>query len=113
MLQNALNKNLTMAFASNHILPDNNYNEWVNIVNRVAQQLEIVDSRFYGRRGYTYPDVDSRHGNRENETTPKINTNYGLQNSHTSNSFDSHLGDDGDMDNSGDTILGGVNRWMW
>ena len=58
LLQNALNKKLTMELASNHMLPDDDFNEWVNIVNRVAQQFEIAESRFYGRRDYTYSDVD-------------------------------------------------------
>ena len=47
LLQNALNKKLTIALASNHFLPDDDFNGWVNIVNRVAQQFETAESRFY------------------------------------------------------------------
>ncbi|KAI0993025.1 hypothetical protein K3495_g15159 [Podosphaera aphanis] len=40
MLQNSINKKLTMALVGNHLLPDNDFREWISIVNKVAQQVE-------------------------------------------------------------------------
>lgn len=36
MLQSALNKKLVTALAGNHLLPDNDFHEWVQIVNKIA-----------------------------------------------------------------------------
>ena len=112
LLQNALNKKLTMALASNHMLPDDDFNEWVNIVNRVAQQFEIAESRFYGRRDYTYPDANLWHGNRDKGRTIGNNGINWLPHNQISDNFDSrfsNLGKDGAVDESGDTVMGGVN----
>ena len=45
MLRNALNDSLLKALAGNHLLPKNDYNEWVQIVGQISQQLEMVGAR--------------------------------------------------------------------
>lgn len=45
MLRNSLNDRLIAILAGNHPLPEDDFDERVKIVGRVAQQLEVVDGR--------------------------------------------------------------------
>lgn len=112
LLQNTLNKKLTMALASNHMLPEEDFNEWVNIVNKVAQQFEIAESRFKGRREYLCSNGDFRHGSRGKDYTNGSDLNNGPPQRKTPDNFGSQYSGHGmnnDVDKSGDTIMGGVN----
>lgn len=46
MLQSALNKKFVTALAGNYMLLDDDFYEWLKIVNKVAQRLEMVNTRF-------------------------------------------------------------------
>ncbi|KAI0992755.1 hypothetical protein K3495_g15430, partial [Podosphaera aphanis] len=45
MLQSAINKKLTKALVSNHLLPDDDLDEWIWIVSKVAQRVERVEKK--------------------------------------------------------------------
>ncbi|KAI0991739.1 hypothetical protein K3495_g16448 [Podosphaera aphanis] len=45
MLRNALNDPIRRALSGNHLLPRDNYGEWVRIVGQVAHQVEDMASR--------------------------------------------------------------------
>lgn len=101
MIRNSLNDKLIRTLAGNHLLPEDDFNEWVRIVNQVAQQLEMVDSR--NRRQHTRTQhargpidqitfFDEGVGEKErNQWLPDVK------------------GRQGEIDGSGDTIMGGVN----
>ncbi|KAI0991363.1 hypothetical protein K3495_g16824 [Podosphaera aphanis] len=54
MLDNAISKRLTQALAGNHLLPDNNFCEWVRIVNKIATQVERADKKLGWASGPQY-----------------------------------------------------------
>ncbi|KAI0994131.1 hypothetical protein K3495_g14051 [Podosphaera aphanis] len=58
MLRNALNDPIRRALSGNHLLPRDNYGEWVRIVGQIAHQVEDMASR--GRRN---PHIVGIEGN--------------------------------------------------
>lgn len=57
MLRNALNENIRRALSGNHLLPRDDYAEWVRIVSQISQQVEEVNTR--GRRGLPRENVNA------------------------------------------------------
>ncbi|KAI0991373.1 hypothetical protein K3495_g16814, partial [Podosphaera aphanis] len=45
MLENALSRKLTQALSGNHLLPDDNFSEWVQIVSKIAMRVERAEKR--------------------------------------------------------------------
>ena len=113
MLQNSLTDNLKRTLAGNHLLPSDNFNEWVSIVNKVAQPLEMVESSSKRRRNF-HPNFDYSENSCESSTdnvTHRQNgykdyfekgripmESHGKQQSHRD-----------EVDGAGDTIMGGIN----
>ena len=95
MLRNALNDNLLKALASNHLLPKNNYHEWVQIVGQISQQLEMVGAR-------------SRYRPLQNliSSPEKLSKVY----ESTQSNFRSQIINprQGEKDSSGDTLMGEI-----
>lgn len=99
MLWNALNGDLILALAGNTQLPNNDFNKWIGMVNQVAQQLEMADTWV-----------------KQNRSTHQKRRDYGFVNKN-----ENYVSDDprriedgpnnnvGQLDPSGDTIMGGIN----
>lgn len=45
MPRNSLIDNLKRTLAGNHLLPENDFDKWIRIVNKVAQELDMVEIR--------------------------------------------------------------------
>ncbi|KAI0997179.1 hypothetical protein K3495_g11006 [Podosphaera aphanis] len=45
MLQSAINENLTKALILNHLLPDDDLDEWIRIISKVAQRVERAEKK--------------------------------------------------------------------
>lgn len=106
LLQSALNKKLTIALAGNHMLPEDDFNDWVEIVNKIAQRLEMVDIRFGNWQNLNSPEA---HKDRK---TLRNNTDVHTFESRTIDSQENIHNQRlqaGDLDDSGDTIMGGIN----
>ena len=113
MIRTCLSDKLIRKLAGNHPLPENNFSEWVRIVNQVAQQLEMVYSRarrqnprtqqntIPGRRGELQAGIDrgSDIGNRC--PADKGERNHGKLTYASTQP--------GELDWSGDTIMSGIN----
>lgn len=96
MLRNALNNTIRRALSGNHLLPRDNYAEWVRIVSQVSQQVEEVAHR--GRRGFRREDfVNTNTTVRSQEQFIKHRSHYNEQ--QVPERFDAQ----------GDVIMGGVN----
>lgn len=105
MLKGTLNQTLRIALASNHLLPENDFHEWVKIVSRIAQQYDeltkgsnpIID---HGR----YNNNNNRH---QSINVDKTNNSSLLQQWPRSDNEQHFVGD---LDSTGDTIMGGINH---
>ncbi|KAI0991765.1 hypothetical protein K3495_g16422, partial [Podosphaera aphanis] len=107
MLQNAMSKKLTRAMIGNHLLPDDDFSEWTQIVNKVAQQVERAEKKagwLPGRMEFESSEHSSalrreafcNDMNREScERTNGSKVSAGIEQPA--------------VDSSGDTIMGGVN----
>lgn len=100
-----LNFNLRKALANNHLLPNDDYHEWLRIVGQIAQQHEELGresfvSGYVGRKVNNYlenPAVDDiRERGSENLTREWSVSGK-------------EKGFVGDVDSGGDTFMGGVN----
>ena len=104
MLRAALNQKLRSALASNHLIPSDDYYEWVRIVGQIAMQFEEL-SKCYSLDQHTQ---DSGRNTRKeygsNFSEPKFN-----RLNKEWNSSGRQQGFVGEMDSSGDTIMGGIN----
>ena len=111
MLQNGLNKKLTIALAGNHMLPDDDFNEWVRIVNKIAQRLETADNRFNGRR--VHGSLNEFDGGYQAAGRPRASfvSHAKSDEGVTKNIGDQYEGHEQyrNVDESGDTIMGGIN----
>ena len=106
MLQSALNKKLTIALAGNHMLPEDNFHDWVEIVNKIAQRLEMVDVRFGSWQNSSSPEAH------KDGKSSRNNTNVHTFESRTEDSQENIYNrrpQAGDLDDSGDTVMGGIN----
>ncbi|KAI0991862.1 hypothetical protein K3495_g16325 [Podosphaera aphanis] len=106
MLQSALNRKLTTALAGNHMLPDDDFNEWIQIVNKVSQRLEMVDVRFGSWQNLSLPEAQ-KDGKFSRSNTNKHASEGKIMDSQDNN--DNWRPQAGDLDDSGDTVMGGIN----
>lgn len=110
MLENALNNRLTQALAGNHLIPDDNFDEWVVIVNKVAQKVEMADQRCRWTAGRNHSAGPSRYSNSSFVEPPKagysLTSNQEQRESLPVNEPRQPV----EMDESGDTIMGGINN---
>lgn len=107
MLQAALSDQLITTMAGNHLIPNDDFDEFVRVVNQVAQQLEMVEARTGGHKNR--PPHQFRESrphesrlNHEGESRPS-------QRSDNSVTFQGNSDQVGHIDSSGDTIMGGIN----
>lgn len=103
MLRSSLSRKLSRTLAGNHLLPDDDFSEWVHIVNKVAQQIEMTETRF---------NTSQLH--------EKYDDNQKLEKGHPSLNLNDHkfskeneskqaIYRPGEIDDSGDTVMGGIN----
>lgn len=103
MLQAALSDQLIRTMAGNHLIPNDNFDEFVRIVNQVAQQLEMVEARTksyqnrLSQQSTMGRPVNSNRSNHEVESQSKLVAHRET------------LEQVGQIDSSGDTIMGGIN----
>lgn len=119
MLRNSLNNNLLQAQVGNTQLPSDNFNSWIEIVNQVAQQLEMIEDRsrkFISKQSHSlgkdFRDFGtSDFNNRRNNIGRPRNSNgvpYERNQPESKNERNRQF-EPGDLDASGDTIMGGIN----
>lgn len=104
LLRTALNTTLKVALASNHLVPENNFREFVRIVSKIAQQHEEITRTVssFQRIGQLKPESD------------KTNSEFLRNNNERDNSLKEwgmsgkEKGYVGEIDSSGDTYMGGV-----
>lgn len=103
MLQNAMSKKLTRALIGNHLLPDDDFGEWVQIVNKIAQQVERAEKKleWFPKSGTGLISGQSPGIFRQGQG--------GGQTSRASTDQPQEMDNVGTVDNSGDTIMGGIN----
>ena len=107
MLRSSLNKKLSRTIAGNHLLPDDDFREWVGIVNKIAQQVEMTETRFgnsqlFDRYGDGQKPLKSQG---EIDASP----NFKSQNPSRADEMNRAIYRPGDIDDSGDTVMGGIN----
>ena len=105
MLRNFLNDRLITTLAGNHLLPEDNFNEWVRIVGHVAQQLEVVDGR--NRRLKQYSQLNSVLSNDSDKSRSGNSDVTRTQNFDEFTRSGSEFGRAGQLDSSGDMFMGG------
>lgn len=104
MLRGALNHKLRSALANNHLIPLDNYYEWIRIVGQIAMQHEEL------ARGY-YIDQISQN-NRQNSWQAPENKFSDYKRNQKPGEWGSsgkERGMVGELDSAGDTFMGGVN----
>jgi len=104
MLKSKLNYNLKLALANNHLLPPNNYYEWLRIVGQIAQQHDELK------------DSSNRHFSESKGIMGNQRTTDGFPGKESNNNVSrewsvsgKERGLVGEIDSSGDTFMGGVN----
>lgn len=106
MLRNALNDRLITTLAGNHLLPEDDFDEWVRIVGHVAQQLEVLDGRNRRLKQPVQSEFSRWNSEKDKFKAPET-SKQPLQNGLP------RMGDEyrrvGELDSSGDTIMGGIN----
>ena len=106
MLRSSINRKLSQTLAGNHLLPDNDFSEWIRIVNKVAQQVEMSERYFQGQRSQHRSDFKPNM-----DSALEIPPNKYREESHDYE-VDPSRGDKnrvGNLDGAGDTIMGGIN----
>lgn len=104
MLRGALSHKLRAALASNHLIPSDNYHEWIRIVGQIAMQHEELSRDLTISQN---PSIEYRAPRKEN---PENYSNYRPRNQATEWGRSGYeRGIVGDIDKSGDTFMGGVN----
>lgn len=111
MLENGMNRRLTQALAGNHLLPDNNFSEWVRIVNKIAMQVERADKKLGWGPGSQYRSFGqspNASGKQIGEASLVEPVTY-QHNSNDTTRPNFQVEQTADLDASGDTIMGGIN----
>lgn len=104
LLRTALNTTLKVALASNHLVPENDFREFVRILSKIAQQNEEI---------MRTTSIFQRLGQFKSESN-KINSEFFGNNTERDNSpkewgiSGKEKGYVGEIDSSGDTYMGGV-----
>ncbi|KAI0993706.1 hypothetical protein K3495_g14477 [Podosphaera aphanis] len=101
LIERALNKRLLHALAGNHLLPDNDFAEYIKIINKVSHQVDHLQGLTSNAFNTDIP----------RSVEPKHQTFFGASNSSLPGRVGSEggHGQAGQLDSSGDTIMGGVN----
>ncbi|KHJ30128.1 hypothetical protein EV44_g3196 [Erysiphe necator] len=103
MLRSSLSRKLSITLAGNHLLPDDDFREWVHKVIKVTQQIEMTETRF-----------------NNSQLLEKYDDNQKLEKSHLSLNLNDHkfskeneskqaIYQPGGIDDSGDTVMGRIN----
>ncbi|RKF80386.1 hypothetical protein GcC1_036039, partial [Golovinomyces cichoracearum] len=105
MLKSKLNPTLKIALANNHLLPKNNYYEWLQIVGQIAQQHDELskDSTIHQFIG-TREEMTNQNPMNRNLENSKFNSP-----AREISMSGKERGFVGDVDSSGDTLMGGIN----
>ena len=104
-LKGKLNLSLRKALANNHLLPSDNYYEWLRIVGQIALQHEELEKDLNGL-GY----LGSRNNNFHQKSAIQADNDKGAGNGSKELSVSGReRGRVGDVDSNGDTFMGGVN----
>lgn len=103
-LRGKLNMTLRRAIANNHLLPNNDYFQWLRIVGQIAQQNDEL-ARDCDKLEYS--DIRNQVNNKVNA---RKFVEEGLDNINTEHSRSgTERGFVGNLDSTGDTFMGGVN----
>lgn len=105
LLEGALNQTLQVALASNHLIPENDYYEWISIVGHIAQRHDALEKG--GSRHPSYGN-DSPYENNKFVST-NLYRGSGPVNPELARSGHER-GIPGDLDSTGDTFMRGVNH---
>lgn len=105
LLKGKLNYTLKLALANNHLLPSNNYYEWLRIVGQIAQQHDELSR---DSSNYQYLGTREVTGGQKVMRKPLDNNDNGNLGTEWSVSG-KERGLVGDIDSNGDTFMGGVN----
>lgn len=104
MLRSSLNKKLRSALASNHLVPSDDYYEWIRIVGQIAMQHEELTREYFADQG-PFENIHNAKRDLENNVSdfrpsrqPRDWSVSGRE-----------QGPVGGVDSSGDTFMGGVN----
>lgn len=104
MLRGALNRKLRSALASNHLVPSDDYFEWIRIVGQIAMQHDELTKEYFADQGpfeniqNTQKDHENNFSNHRPNKQPREWSVSGRE-----------RGPVGGVDSSGDTFMGGVN----
>ncbi|KAI0994788.1 hypothetical protein K3495_g13394 [Podosphaera aphanis] len=110
MLQNSINKKLTRALVGNHLLPDNDFREWISIVNKVAQQVERAEKKSVWVMGQGGPGFGTSPGVKDSATGSSLKEpSHRYQMPEASRKPALEFDQDTAVDESGDVIMGGIN----
>ena len=105
LLRTTLNMNLKLALASNHLIPDDDFSEFVRIVSKIAQQHDEILKPSIGNQGFRQAPfsrnggiIESRDNFNSRDDTAREWGNSGTE-----------RGPIGGKDRANDTFMGGIN----
>ncbi|KAI0992241.1 hypothetical protein K3495_g15945 [Podosphaera aphanis] len=102
IIERALNRRLLQALAGNHLLPDNNFAEFIRIINKVSHQVDHLQGLMPYPANHIEPSRITAQGSQSS-----FNNSVGKQSGWDTSG--SGRGLVGQLDSGGDTIMGGVN----
>ncbi|KAI0993131.1 hypothetical protein K3495_g15053 [Podosphaera aphanis] len=110
MLENATSKRLMQALAGNHLLPDNDFGQWVQIVSKIAMRVERADRKLGwppgpSNRGLAKSNYILKEG--LSESVPRATSNY-QQDFREPIKPVIRAEQAAEVDAAGDTIMGGI-----
>lgn len=107
LLRSALNQNLKVALASNHLVPEDNFTEYIRIVSKIAQQHEEISKNVASFNGLGARSFERNRERTSWESSDRFidheDKNVGWGRSGT------ERGHIGGLDRAGDTYMGGIN----
>lgn len=105
MLRGALNQRLRIALASNHLVPSDDYFEWVRIVGQISMQHDELARTSFSTHNLPnhVTDLNSRKSLQSSNDIPSNNVGREWGTSGMERGFV------GDIDSVGDTFMGGIN----
>ncbi|KAI0998624.1 hypothetical protein K3495_g9573 [Podosphaera aphanis] len=110
MLQDTVSQKLTRALLGNHLLPDNDFREWLSIVNKVAQQVERAEKKsvwVMGQGGPGFSNNPGVMGSAIGSSFKEPSQRY--QSSEASQKPPLEFEQNAAVDESGDVIMVGIN----
>lgn len=103
LLRGTINKSLRMALATNHLIPESDFSEFVRVVSKIALQQEEITKATCERPNLEFKSLISNKSSQE--TSVGKEANFEREWSRSGGEY----GYAGNSDNSGDIIMGGVN----